>query len=131
MNRIINILIKFFDKRLVLFICIGFLVTIVHYTIYFLLLIYFPAELSYTIGFLISFILNYLLNSKITFSVNRTLRNVIGFIFCHVINYIIQFVVFNVLLYLSLDELIAPFFVYMVSVPVNYVLVRLMFYKFR
>lgn len=131
MNRIINILVKIFNKRLLLFVCIGFLVTIVHYIVYFLLLIYFPARLSYTIGFLISFILNYLLNTKFTFSVNRTLKNMMGFIFCHAINYIIQIAFFNVLLYVSLDELIAPFFVYTVSVPVNYILVRLMFDKFK
>lgn len=111
-------------RELVRFGIVGVLATAIHYGIYYLLSLSINLNVAYTIGYVCSFIINFILSNKFTFKTKPTVKKGFGFMVSHLINYLLHMGLFNLYLYLGIDENIAPLFVYIVAVPVNFLLVR-------
>ena len=120
---------KMFPKsriiEIMLFGMVGNTAMAIHYSIYYVLLPFLPITISFSTGYFISFFCNFLMTSYLTFKVKPTIKNFFRFATSHGINYIIQIVLLNLfLLLLKVDERVAPLFVYLISVPLNYIMVR-------
>lgn len=106
---------------------VGIFATIVHYGIYWLLKDLMNVNLAYTIGYALSFISNFALTSFFTFKVNPTIQKGIGLALAHAINYLLQLGLLNLFLYLGVSKTLAPFPTFMISVPINFLMVRYVF----
>ena len=113
------------------FVVVGIVATAIHYAIYWVLQRYINVSIAYTIGYVVSFIANYCLSARFTFREKTTARNGAGFIGAHVCNYLLQITFLNLFLWLGLSRALAPFAVYAIAVPVNFVLVRFAFKKLK
>lgn len=116
------------DRKTVEFVrfgMVGVVATLTHYGLYRLLLLTQMNEnVAYTIGYFMSFMLNFVLSSFFTFHTRPTAVKFVRFLSSHGINYLLHMVLFNLYLHLGVSAELAPLFVYMVAVPVNFVLVR-------
>ena len=108
---------------------VGVVATAVHYGIYLLLLPAMNESVAYTIGYVLSFVLNYYLTSHFTFKKKSSVRNGIGFIASHAVNYLLHIILLNVFIAVGISEQLAPIPVYCIAVPVNFLLIRLVFKK--
>jgi len=113
------------------FCVVGVLVTVLHYGVYWLLLLWMHTNIAFTIGYVVSFILNYYLTARYTFQEKASAKNGFAFGGAHLFNYILQMGLLNFFLWLGWSSEIAPVGVYVVSVPVNFLLVRLVFKYFK
>lgn len=117
----------FLSKEFVRWGIIGVLATIIHYGIYLLLKPFILIGIAYTIGYIISFFCNYYLNCRYNFKKRASLKNGIGFSLSHFFNYILQIVLLKIFVCIGLSEELAPLFVYVIVVPINFLLVRFVF----
>ena len=118
---------KIYNKRFEIFrfAVVGVIATILHYGVYYFLLQYnIPTNLAYTIGYAVSLILNYYLSLKFAFKTKGSVKKSVGFLASHGINYLLHISFLNLYLYLGIDEKIAPLFVYLCVVPINFYLVQ-------
>ncbi len=106
---------------------VGVFATLLHYGIYWVLNHYMNANIAYTIGYLLSFICNFFLSSYFTFKSKASVKRGIGFIGAHINNYLLHMILLNLFLYLGVSETLAPIPVYLIAVPVNFILVRWVF----
>lgn len=105
-------------------------------------------NVTYTVGYALSFIANYLASLKWTFRTQGSVSKGVGFAFCHGVNYGMHLLLLNLFLYLGLGEWMAsrlaemmpalvdlcpmlgkadallPLPVYMVAFPLNFLMVR-------
>lgn len=114
-------------KEFVRFAVVGVVATGIHYGIYLILLNFINPTVSYTIGYIISFCVNFILSNVFTFKTRANVKKGIGFIASHVVNYGLHIVLLNLFIYLSFPEKYAPIPVYAIVIPVNFLLVRLVF----
>ena len=84
-------------------------------------------NIAYTIGYATSFICNFFMTSYFTFRSNPSLKKALGFGGSHLVNYLIHMGLFNLFLFLDVNQEIAPLFVLAVAVPVNFVMLRFVF----
>lgn len=82
-------------------------------------------NLAYFVSYLMSAILNFILTVRYTFKVNFSKSKLLGFVGCHLFNLILQLLLFNLFIWMGLSEVLAPWPVYAIAVPSNFVLVRL------
>lgn len=106
---------------------VGVVATGLHYGIYLVLLAWMNESLAYTIGYVVSFVMNYYLTAHFTFRKKSSVRNGIGFVGSHAVNYVLHIVLLNVFIGIGISERLAPIPVYCIAVPVNFMLVRLVF----
>lgn len=106
---------------------VGSIAAIIHYAIYLILLYVFSPSVSYTIGYIISFCFNFILTNVFTFKTQPNLKKGIGFIVSHIVNYGLHIALLNFFLYLSLPEKYAPIPIYVIVIPINFLLVRFVF----
>lgn len=105
---------------------VGLIATTIHYIIYiYLESTGIPYNISYTVAYLISFIFNYLLSNYFTFKTSPNISRGIKFSMSHIINYLIQVTLLNVFVGLSINKKIVPLIVYCISIPINFILVRI------
>lgn len=109
------------------FVIVGIIVTGVHYGIYYLLKNYINYNFSYTIGYLLALIINFYLTAFFTFKEKSSWKNFLGMVGAHGINYLLHMALLNIFLFLGLSKDIAPFPVFAIAVPVNFILVRFVF----
>jgi putative flippase GtrA len=109
------------------FAAVGVIATGIHYGIYLLLKGIIPLNAAYTAGYVISFCFNFVLTNFFTFKTQPNMRRGLGFIASHAVNYGLHIVLFNLFLYLSVPENYAPIPVYMIAIPVNFLLIRFVF----
>jgi len=104
---------------------VGVTATAIHYGIYYLLLLLLlNPTLSYTIGYAVSFCCNYLLSSRFTFRVGLSVSKAANFGISHVLNYLIGVGLLNVFILLGVKPEVAPLPVFVLVIPINYLLVR-------
>lgn len=103
---------------------VGLFATGLHYGIYYLLISILNVNIAYTIGYVLSLSFNFILTTYFTFLVKPTMKKGVGFIFSHVINYGCHIGFLNFFLILNISKVIAPFFVFSICIPLNFVLVR-------
>ena len=98
---------------------------LIHYGIYYVLLPFMSANMAYTIGYFLSFLCNFLMSSYFTFRVYPTWKRLFRFAGSHGINYLVYIGLFNFFLWTGVPEVWAPFPVYLIAVPISFLLVRL------
>ena len=125
----INLLKRLFSIEFIRFGIVGVIATAVHYGIYYVLLNVINPNVAFTIGYLLSFFMNFWLSAKFTFKAEATAKRGVGFAFSHLVNYGLQMIVLNVSLKLGVPETLAPVPVYLICIPVNFLLVRFVFKK--
>lgn len=108
---------------------VGVLMTLLHYGIYWLLIHYIDVSASYTIGYILSFIVNFYLTSFFTFKSRATIKRGVGFLLSHGVNYLLHIILLNVFLYMGLNKMYAPIPVFCIVIPINFFLVRCVFIK--
>ena len=112
---------------------VGVLATGIHYGIYLLLIKtsslegQFWINAAYLIGFIISWLCNLWMTARITFKTHLSLKRGVGFAVTHGLNYLLHLLFLNIFLALGVTEQIAPIPVYCCVVPINFVLVRIVF----
>ena len=111
-------------KEMSRFVVVGLLATAIHYAIYYVLLPYMSHNAAFTVGYVVSFLCNYGLSSKFTFRVGTSVQRFVSFGLSHTTNYFIQIILLNLFIGLGVSEPLAPLPVYVVAVPVNYLMVR-------
>ena len=111
-------------KEMSRFVVVGLLATAIHYAVYYALLPSMSHNAAFTVGYAVSFLCNYGLSSRFTFRVGASVQRFVGFGLSHATNYFIQILLLNLFIGLGVSEPIAPLPVYVVAVPVNYLMVR-------
>ena len=108
---------------------VGILATAIHYGVYLLCQWVIPANIAYTIGWIVSMGCNFYLSSRFTFRKDMSVYRAGGFISSHVVNYLMHMGLFNLFLWLGIGQVYAPLLVYCIVIPINYILVRFVFTK--
>ena len=117
------------DKRqkageLLRFCMVGVTAVLLQYAIYGLLLQWCEPTPAMTVGYLISFLFNFFASTRYTFKVKASTGRGIGFALSHIINYLLQMGILNLALALGVPQSWAPIPMFVISVPVNFLLVR-------
>lgn len=108
------------------FAAVGIVATVIHYGIYLLLMRWGASYLwAYSIGFVVSLAFNLAATARYTFRTSLSTRKAVLFVACHLFNFTLH----TALIYLyvniaGIGPRIAPIFVYLIAVPVNFLLVR-------
>ena len=102
----------------------GTLAMLVHYGIYYLLLPVIDRNVAYTLGYFISFLGNFVLSSYFTFRVPPTWRRLLRFTGSHGVNYFMYIGLYNFFYWVGVPAVWAPLPVYLIAVPVSFLLVR-------
>lgn len=112
--------------EIMLFGLVGSTAMAIHYGIYYVLLPFLPVNVSFSLGYFISFLYNFTMTSYFTFKVKPSVGRFLRFAASHATNYLLQILLLNFFIHITgMNEKMAPVPVYAISVPVNYVLVRL------
>ena len=72
---------------------------------------------------------NFLLTSYFTFKAKATVKRGLGFSTAHLVNYLLQIVMLNLFIWMGFKAEFAPLPVYLIVIPVNFLLVRSVFKK--
>ena len=106
---------------------IGVLATATHYGIYLLAMGLIGINIAYTIGYALSFIVNYYLSAIFTFKSKASIKSGLGFLLSHMINYGVHFGLLNLFIEMRLAPTLAPIPVFLIAIPLNFILVRFVF----
>lgn len=106
---------------------VGIISTILHYGVYWVLQNRIEVNIAYTTGYVLSFLVNYWLSAHFTFHKQTSAKNGVGFSVAHIINYGLHIVLLNFFLWLGFSNEVAPLGVFSIAIPVNFLLVRLVF----
>lgn len=115
------------------FCIVGTVATVLHYGIYIAIINGFGIEgelwinVAYTIGYVLSWFGNLFLTARFTFREKVTMKRGFGFAASHGINYLLHMLFLNIFLAIGLSEEIAPLFVFAIVIPINFILVRMVF----
>lgn len=115
---------KWLNNEPVRFCIVGTIATAIHYGLYLPLSFCLNLNVAYSIGFIVSFICNFLLSNYFTFHTRPTWKRAVRFGGSHVINYAMQISFFNLFLFLGVSKAYAPMPVWVVIMPINFLLVR-------
>lgn len=119
------------------FCVVGVLATGIHYGVYLALLriLSITSELginiSYTIGYIIGFLANLFLSAYFTFKTKITIHKSLGFMVTNVINYGLHLAFLNLFLWMGIPDEWAPIPTFCCVIPINFILVRTVFKKFK
>lgn len=114
-------------QEIIRFGIVGILATGIHYGIYLLLNQFILVWLAYSIGYAISFVFNFYLTSVFTFKEKATVKKGIGFVFSHLVNYLLHILFLSLFIRMGVEENYAPILVYLIVIPINFLLVRFVF----
>ncbi len=117
---------KIISVRFIRFAMVGVVATVTHYGAYLSLLSLLSLEVSYTVGYIVSFCCNFYLSARFSFRTDISTKRGIGFAVSHLVNYGIQIGLLK-LLVLGLNETLAPLAVYAIAIPINYFMLRYVF----
>lgn len=110
------------------FVLVGGIATVLHYAIYLIIHAFgVPLNMAYTLGYGLSFIFNYIASNYFTFNAKPNAQSGIKFIGAHCCNYVVQMLLLNIYIYLGVPQFIAPIGVFVIAIPVNFILVRIAF----
>ncbi len=124
-------------REFIRFACVGVLATAIHYGLYLILINVVSVNgklwtnTAYAIGYVVSWLCNLWLTAHFTFQESITFRRGIGFAICHLINFVLHLLFLNFFLKVGIPENYAPVPVYCIVVPINFILVRTVFKKWR
>lgn len=98
--------------------------TVITYIVYYICLVWLNPTVSFTIGYIVAMVVNYLLSTIFTFKVKATAKNAIGFLASNGINYLLCTLFLNIFICLGVGEKWAPIPMYIICIPINYLIVR-------
>ena len=105
---------------------VGVGATALHYGIYYLLQQVINVNVAYTVGYAVSFVANFYATSYFTFGTSPSWKKLFGMGAAHGVNYLLHMLL-NVFLWMGIPKVWAPFPVFAVVIPVNFLLVRFVF----
>ena len=106
---------------------VGVGATALHYGIYYLLQQVIDVNVAYTVGYAVSFVANFYATSYFTFGTSPSWKKLFGMGAAHGVNYLLHILLLNVFLWMGIPKVWAPFPVFAVVIPVNFLLVRFVF----
>lgn len=106
---------------------VGVGATALHYGIYYLLQQVINVNVAYTVGYAVSFVANFYATSYFTFDTSPSWKKLFGMGAAHGVNYLLHILLLNVFLWMGIPKVWAPFPVFAVVIPVNFLLVRFVF----
>lgn len=106
---------------------VGVGATALHYAIYYLLQQVINVNVAYTVGYAVSFVANFYATSYFTFGTSPSWKKLFGMGAAHGVNYLLHILLLNVFLWMGIPKVWAPFPVFAVVIPVNFLLVRFVF----
>ena len=106
---------------------VGTLATALHYGVYLLLQRFVNVNVAYTVGYVLSFVANFYATSYFTFGTSPSWKKLFGMGAAHGVNYVLHLVLLNAFLWLGIPKVWAPFPVFAIAIPVNFLLVRFVF----
>lgn len=109
------------------FILVGIIATAIQYIVYLLLLNIIYPTTALTVGYIVSMVCNFLLTTYYTFSTKPTRKKASGFILSHATNYLLQLIMLNLFIYIGISIKWAPLPMYMVCVPINFIMIKFFF----
>lgn len=110
--------------EMIRFCIVGVVATMIQYVVYYVLLPYIDERVALTVGYIISFCCNYIMTTHFTFRVKASTRNAGGFALSHFINWGLQVTSLSFFIWIGVPKEWAPIPMYMVCVPVNFLMVR-------
>lgn len=128
-------------REFIRFCIVGVIAMGLHYAIYLCLLLMMGIELTagrgtdwratlaYTIGYAIALVVNMWLTARFTFKERLSVKRGGGFLLSHAINYALEVGLLNLFLWMHTAEWLSPLLALLISVPVNFILVRTAFKK--
>ena len=109
------------------FVMVGIFATGLHYGIYLVLQRFIQVNVAYTLGYVLSFVANFYLTAYFTFGQSPSWKKAFGFGGAHLTNYLIHIGLLNFFLRLGFSRPLAPIPVFLIAIPVNFLLVRFVF----
>ena len=109
------------------FVMVGLFATGLHYGIYFVLQKFIQVNVAYTLGYVLSFVANFYLTAYFTFGQPPSWKKAFGFGGAHLTNYLIHIGLLNLFLRLGFFFFFSPIPVFLIAIPVNFLLVRFVF----
>lgn len=106
---------------------VGVGATALHYGIYYLLQQVINVNVAYTVGYAVSFVANFYATSYFTFGTSPSWKKLFGMGAAHGVNYLLHILLLNIFLWMGIPKVWAPFPVFAVVIPVNFLLVRFVF----
>ena len=106
---------------------VGVVATATHYGIYYLLQPHINVNIAYTTGYALSFIANFYLTSYFTFGAKPSWKKLMGMGGAHLVNYLLHIVLLNLFLFIGITKTWAPVPVFVIAIPVNFLLIRYVF----
>jgi len=103
---------------------VGVIAAGIHYGVYWIFLKWINPTFAYSIGYAVSFVINFFLSSFFTFKIRPDIKKGFRFALSHGINYLLHICFLNVFLYLGIPKVFAPFPVFALVVPINFILVQ-------
>ncbi len=113
--------------QFVRFILNGCLAAGVHYLVYFLCQLVIEVNVSYAIGYIVSFLLNFYTTNVFTFHTQPTWKNFIGFSGSHGVNFLLHIVLFKCCMLLGIHRLVAPIIVMGIAMLVQFTILKVVF----
>ena len=107
----------------------GTICSLIHYAIYCLFLLFTNTTIAYTAGYGVGLLCNYGLTTYFTFKGKPSKNNVAGFVGSHILNYLLEIGLLHIFLWLGASKWLSPILVMVIVVPINFVLLRLVFVK--
>lgn len=111
-------------REIIRFGIVGVIATLIQYVVYIIAIPYLGATPAYTVGYIVSFCCNFIMSNYFTFKTKPSTEKGFKFMLAHGFNYLLQIGLLNGFIYYGIGNKIAPLLVYVISVPVNYFLVR-------
>lgn len=109
------------------FAMVGVFATLLHYGLYYVLLQWLDANISYAIGYILAFFCNFFLTAIFTFRSPPSWRKLIGMSGAHGVNFLLHMALLNLFLCMGISARLAPIPVFAIAIPVNFVLVKWVF----
>lgn len=102
----------------------GVVSTLATYLFYYIFLNWLNPTISFTIAYLIAMAINYVMTTSFTFKVKASKKNAAGFVVSNVINYGLCALFLNFFIWIGVSEKFAPIPMYMICIPINFLIVR-------
>lgn len=112
------------NNELIRFAITGTIATVLQYLIYYMLMTVAGASIAWTIGYAISFVFNFMMTTYFTFKVKPNKKKAGGFAVSHIINWLMQLGTLNFFIWAGVSKALAPIPMYMICMPINFLLVR-------
>ena len=102
----------------------GVVSTLATYLFSYIFLNWLNPTMSFTIAYLIAMAINYVMTTSFTFKVKASKKNAAGFVVSNVINYGLCALFLNFFIWIGVSEKFAPIPMYMICIPINFLIVR-------